>query len=99
MTSHRHRIAIVGAGPIGLEAAAHAVQAGFEVRVFERGRVAENVRGWGHVRLFSPFGINASTWGRRTLAGDSLAATRLPNADEILTGREFAERHLLPLPR
>src|SRR3990172_355046 len=99
MPSDLPRIAIVGAGPIGLEAAAHAARAGFDVQVFERGRVAENVRGWGHVRLFSPFGINASTWGRRTLAGESSAATRLPNADEILTGREFAERYLLPLSR
>jgi hypothetical protein len=82
-----------------LEAAVHGAHAGFDVQVFERGSVAENVTCWGHVRLFSPFGINVSSWGRRTLAGNSSAATRLPQADEILTGREFIERYLLPLSR
>ena len=49
------RIAIIGAGPIGLEAAMFARRRGFEVVVLEKGIVAANVRSWGHVRLFSPF--------------------------------------------
>ena len=61
------RIIIIGAGPIGLEAALFAAQNGFEVSVLERGHVADNVRAWGHVRLFSPFAMNISPWGRVAL--------------------------------
>ncbi len=92
------RIAIIGAGPIGLEAALLARQFGHEVQVFEKGRVAENVLDWGHVRLFSPFGINSSEWGRGAIA-KALGPDALPRDDELLTGHEFAERYLIPLSR
>ena len=88
----RKRIAIIGAGPIGLEAGFLARLRGFEVSILDRGRVAENVRSWGHVRLFSPFGLNSSSWGR-----EALESSRLPEPDAILTGAEHAERYLLPL--
>ena len=88
----RKRSAIVGAGPIGLEAAILAKDRDLDVTVLERGRVAENVRSWGHVRLFSPFAMNTSPWGRQALAGSSL-----PASDKCLTGAEFIERYLLPL--
>ncbi|MBC7819272.1 MAG: NAD(P)-binding domain-containing protein, partial [Planctomycetaceae bacterium] len=90
------RIAIIGAGPIGLEAALLARQLGHDVHVFEKGRVAENILDWGHVRLFSPFGMNSSEWGRGALA-KAHGNDSLPRADELLTGREFAERYLIPL--
>ena len=90
------RVAIIGAGPIGLEAALLARQLGHEVQVFEKGRVAENILDWGHVRLFSPFGMNSSEWGRGALA-KLIGPDALPREDELLTGREFAERYLIPL--
>jgi thioredoxin reductase len=90
------RIAILGAGPIGLEAALYARFLGYDVDIYERGRVCENLERWGHVRLFSPFGMNCSTLG--------LAAVRAqdekyqpPSDDAILTGRELIERYLRPL--
>lgn len=92
------RIAIIGAGPIGLEAALRAAQAGFDVRVFEKRTVAQSVRDWGHVRLFSPFEMNSTEAGREAVRrGPDRAA--LPVAGEFLTGREFADRYLLPLSR
>lgn len=91
-------IAIIGAGPVGLEAAVLADQHGFEVQVFERGRIAQNLCEWGHVRLFSPFGMNVSAWGRGALAARADGAP-LPADDALLTGREFAQRYLLPLSR
>lgn len=87
------RIAIIGAGPIGLEAALLARQLGHEVQVFEKGLVAENVLDWGHVRLFSPFGMNSSEWGRGAVA-NAFGLDALPREDELLTGREFADRYL-----
>ena len=52
-------IAVIGGGPVGLAAAAHLVTRGVPVRLYEAGEtVAANVRDWGHVRLFSPWGFN-----------------------------------------
>lgn len=85
-------IAIIGAGPIGLEAAIYARLQGFDVVVIDQREVAANVRSWGHVRLFSPFGINSSKWGRGVLS-----ESPLPSAESLLTGDEFFESYLLPL--
>ena len=60
-------IAVLGAGPIGLEAALYARFLGYDVLLFERGNVAENVRQWGHVRMFSPFHMNATPLGLQAL--------------------------------
>jgi thioredoxin reductase len=91
-------IAILGAGPIGLEAAIHARSLGYDVRVFERRRVGEHVRRWGHVRMFSPFAMNVSTPGLETLAKSPGApGWRAPDPDELLTGFEFVQRYLEPL--
>ena len=89
------RITIIGAGPIGLEAALFAAQNGFEVSVLERGHVADNVRAWGHVRLFSPFAMNISPWGRVALEESGYA--KIPADNALLTGSEFAEHYLIPL--
>jgi thioredoxin reductase len=90
------RIAVLGAGPIGLEAALYARFMGYDVDLYERGRVAENVLAWGHVRLFSPFRLNRSTLGLAALAAQD--ATYQPPADEaLLTGHDYAGRYLLPL--
>jgi cation diffusion facilitator CzcD-associated flavoprotein CzcO len=49
-------VAIIGAGPVGLAAAAHLIQRGETPIVFESGaEIAASVRSWGHVRLFSPW--------------------------------------------
>ena len=47
-------LAIIGAGPIGLETAAGAVEAGLDVLVLEAGPVAAGLEAWGHVPLFTP---------------------------------------------
>ena len=49
-------VAVIGAGPIGLAAAAHLLQRGETPIVFEAGaEIAASVRSWGHVQLFSPW--------------------------------------------
>ena len=59
-------IAVIGAGPIGLAAAAHLVLRGEPVRVFEKAPViAANLRDWGHVRLFSIWEQCIDASGRR----------------------------------
>jgi thioredoxin reductase len=86
------RIAILGAGPIGLEAAVYARKLGFPVTVFERGQIGEHIRHWGHVRMFSPFGINSTPIGRALLSN-------LPGDIECLTGREYWSAYLEPLAK
>ena len=92
------RIAILGAGPIGLEAALYARYLGYDVDVYERGRVAEHLLQWGHVRLFTPFGANCSPLGLAALANQD-DAWKPPDAGELLTGRELAERYYIPLSK
>jgi hypothetical protein len=88
------KIVIVGAGPIGLEAALAAQERGHTVSVFERGRVADSVRKWGHVRMFSPFGINAS---KQAIALLARRGRKTPREEAILTGQQYADDFLEPL--
>ena len=88
------RIAILGAGPIGIEAALAASELRNDVVVLERDRVGGNVERWGHVRLFSPFALNHSERGARLLAAEG---HRLPEPGEYLTGTDYLERYLRPL--
>ena len=66
------RIAVLGAGPVGLDAALTARALGFPVTIYERGRVAEYVQRWGHVKLFTPFGMMATPLGRALDLGMNL---------------------------
>lgn len=92
------RIAIIGAGPIGLEAALYARFLGYDVDIYEQGEIADQVRRWGHVHMFSPFGMNSSTLGRAALAAQD-PDTPLPAEDAMLTGREYYEQYLDRLAR
>ena len=48
-------VAVIGAGPVGLAAAAQLLERGIDVTVYEAGATAgAAVRRWGHTRLFSP---------------------------------------------
>jgi thioredoxin reductase len=90
----KQKLAILGAGPIGLEAALAAHSRGYDVKIFERGEIADSVRQWGHIRMFSPFEMNGSVEGIALLRGRGID---LPNGEEQLTGAEFADRYLAPL--
>jgi len=90
----RDTLAILGAGPVGLEAAAAAVAQGFDVHVFERGEVAAHVLAWGHVSMFTPWHSSVGLASRTLLARHGWSE---PDPQALPTGREFAERVLLPL--
>jgi thioredoxin reductase len=92
------RIAILGAGPVGLEAALYAAALKLPFVVFERGRVGEYLHQWGHVRLFSPFGMNSTPLGRARVRADH-PGHPLPGDNDIVTGREHLAAYLEPLAR
>lgn len=90
------RVAIVGAGPIGIEAALEGVRRGFEVSVYDAGRVAAHWRCFASVKLFTPFGMNSTARGRARLRATGVD---LPKDDAILTAGEIVARYLEPLSR
>ena len=87
-------LAIIGAGPVGLEAAARASRAGLATVLFDAGAVADHVRAWGWLRLFSPFEWNAGPAGLEVVRGQG---GEVPAAATLLTGAELRRRYLLPL--
>jgi thioredoxin reductase len=90
------RLAILGAGPIGLEAALYARFLGYDVVVYEQGEIAASVRRWGPVRMFTPFGQNRSSLGLAAIEAHD-EAFQPPADDAVLTGQEWIARYLLPL--
>ncbi len=90
------RVAVLGAGPIGLEAALYASALKLPVKVYERGQIGTHVRQWGHVRLFSPFGMNRTTLGVATIRRES-PQYEFPADSECITGREHLKAYLEPL--
>ena len=82
-------LAILGAGPIGLEAAAHALELGFDVHVFERGEPGAHLMAWGHVRMFTPWHMNVGPATARLLAKHGVP---VPSGDGCPTGLELAEQ-------
>jgi thioredoxin reductase len=88
-------VAIVGAGPVGLAAAAHVLERGLRPIVLEAGdSVAHAVRQWGHVQLFSPWEYNIDRAAARLLAPTGWNS---PEPDAFPTGAELVERYLEPL--
>jgi flavin-dependent dehydrogenase len=54
-TPHDRPVVVIGAGPVGLAAAAHLAERDLPFLVLERGPTAgASISAWGHVRLFSP---------------------------------------------
>jgi thioredoxin reductase len=92
------RVAVLGAGPIGLEAALSARSLGLSVTVYERGRVGEHLHRWGHVRLFSPFGMNITPQGRTAIQRDH-PKHEFPDDTACIPGREHVAVYLEPLAK
>ncbi|HET6547776.1 MAG TPA: FAD-dependent oxidoreductase [Solirubrobacter sp.] len=89
------RVAVIGAGPVGLAAAAQLVARGLEPVVFEAGEtVGASMREWGHVRVFSPWEFCLDPVAVELLERHGWAA---PERDGYPTGAEIVARYLEPL--
>lgn len=89
-------IAILGAGPLGLETALYARFLGYDVKLLERGSICDHVLRWGHVRMFTPFSLNCSRLGLAALAAQD-DQYRPPDPGAALIGRDWVRQYLLPL--
>ena len=90
-----HPVVIIGAGPTGLAAAAHAQSRGLTALVLEAGTAAgAAVREWGHVRLFSSWGELVDPAAEKLLAN---AGWQAPDRTGYPTGAEWVAGYLQPL--
>ncbi|GIK50974.1 MAG: flavoprotein [Alphaproteobacteria bacterium] len=88
-------IAIIGAGPVGLAAAARAVERKLDFVLLEAGpSVGSSLREWGHVRVFSPWAYNIDEAAHSLLKTINWMA---PKPTSLPTGREIVENYLEPL--
>ena len=88
-------VAIIGAGPVGLAAGAHALERGLTPVIFEQGtKVAHAIRQWKHVKMFSPWEFNVDAASEKLLKN---VGWDRPDDDELPTGGELVERYIEPL--
>jgi thioredoxin reductase len=88
-------VAVIGAGPVGLAAAAHLATRGLDFVVLEAGDgVAASVDEWAHVRLFSPWRFDTDSAARELLAETGWTA---PDPEQLPTGSDLIKAYLEPL--
>src|SRR3984893_12699298 len=93
--SEARTVAIGGARPVGLAAAAHVLERGLRPIVLEAGDGAGHaVRQWGHVQLFSPWEYNSDRAAARLLESTGWNS---PEPGQYPTGAELLDRYLEPL--
>ncbi|MFH8252703.1 NAD(P)-binding domain-containing protein [Microbacterium sp. B2969] len=89
-------VLIIGAGPIGLAAAANLAERGIDFTILEAGgRIASSIRLWGHTRLFSPWRHLIDPASRRLLDADGWTAP--VDEGRAPTGQELVDEYLEPL--
>lgn len=88
-------VAIIGAGPVGLAAAAHVLSRGETPLVLEAGPAAGHaIRQWGHVHMFTPWRYCVDRQAAALLATRGWSH---PPLDDVPTGDELVMRYLDPL--
>ena len=87
-------VVVIGAGPVGLAAAARLVERGIRHWSSSAVQAGAAVEEWGHVRVFSPWEYNIDAAGRKLLEMNGWHA---PDPRALPTGRELVRDYLAPL--
>jgi thioredoxin reductase len=88
-------VAVIGAGPVGLAAAAHLAKRNIPFLLFEAGEsVGANILSWQHVRVFSPWQYNIDKVAKQLLLAEGW---QNPEEEALPTGKELYENYLRPL--
>ncbi|MFK4087975.1 FAD-dependent oxidoreductase [Kribbella sp. NPDC020789] len=96
--SEQNPVVVIGAGPVGLAAAAHLAERGIEFLVLESGPgVAAAIEEWRHVRLFSPWRYDVDTAARRLL--EQAGGWTEPDPGKLPTGGDLIDSYLEPLTK
>ena len=91
-------VVVVGAGPIGLAAAAHLSERELDFIVLEAGpSVASAIDEWRHVKLFSPWRYDIDSAARRLL--EQAGGWTEPDLDTLPTGGDLIDSYLAPLSK
>ncbi|MBX9398251.1 NAD(P)-binding domain-containing protein [Streptomyces sp. TRM72054] len=94
-TTDQLPVVVIGAGPVGLAAAARVIERGLQPLVLEAGPSAGTaVRDWAHVRLFSPWSEVTDPAAEKLLAPTGWVR---PDGAAYPTGGDWAEQYLQPL--
>ena len=91
-------IAVIGAGPMGLEAALYSRNLGFSTRVYEAGEIGNHIDKWGHITLFTPWSRNVTPLGQRRLTDTGSWDSSIDPAFHT-TGHALRKDYLTPLTR
>lgn len=88
-------VIVIGAGAVGLAAAAHLIKRGEKPLIIEAGeRVGESILKWAHVRMFSPWKYNIDSAAKELL---ETSDWQHPEPENLPTGSELVESYLQPL--
>ncbi len=88
-------VAVIGAGPVGLAAAAHLAERAIPFVVLEAGdQVGAAIAQWGHVRLFSPWRYSIDRAARNLLRTTGWSE---PDPQHLPSGAELITDYLEPL--
>jgi thioredoxin reductase len=88
-------VAIIGAGPVGLAAAAQLTVRKQPFIIFESGRtVASNILSWKHIRVFSPWRYNIDKAARQLLEQTTWTS---PDDEALPTGQQLFDLYFKPL--
>src|SRR5258705_9218765 len=91
-------VAIIGAGPIGLAAAAHLLEREIDFIIFEAGpTAAASIATWGHTRLFSPWSLLIDPAAERLLQSNREWVA--PDRETLPTGADLIRDYLKPLSK
>jgi thioredoxin reductase len=88
-------VAVIGAGPVGLAAAAHLELRKIPFLLFEAGNtVASSIMSWKHIRVFSPWRYNIDKAAQQLLTA---SGWQTPDDNGLPTGQELFDQYLKPL--
>jgi cation diffusion facilitator CzcD-associated flavoprotein CzcO len=88
-------VAVIGAGPMGLAAAAHLLERGLAPLIVEAGdQPGASIAQWRHVRLFTPWCLTLDPAALRLLTSTGWVP---PDPDALPTGADLLDGYLHPL--
>ena len=92
--AHENNVLVIGAGPVGLAAAAHLKARGLNAIVLEKGsRAGHAIAEWGHVQVFTPWQYVTDKAVVQLLEQSGWTH---PDANHLPTGQEIVDQYLVP---